>query len=309
MESVTEFLPPIIYLGADRYVRSSSREEDEHNYRNYLVPNDYLMPSDWQKSRRDNDTLQIFKQIQIGNLASQIRAFEASITQEFINSQSFGLRSSEQIIQRVLRDVSAGKQNRAVINKTQAIKQLQQLKEDAIPAFQYGFDSVEPIDKTLQLIESVAEEQWQRVSAVVGTYVETNLTKYGYLIALSNRVTEFLHELSSYFLDKEITFSRREGLNIKNKITNTEIAPAKLSSGERQLITMFALVSIRRQEPTVVLIDEPEISLSSLWQRKLSKSFSVVSDKEQTQFLIATHSIEILSDKANKVVSPVIREF
>ena len=122
----------------------------------------------------------------------------------------------------------------------------------------------------------------------------------------------FLDEVNSYFSNKEFLYnlgssrkSSEYGLQIRNTIQDKMLSPDSLSSGERQLILMLTLVAIKRTRPTLFFIDEPEISLSSTWQRKLEKSLKKLSDSN-IQFLIATHSIEILSGKVDQVATPQV---
>ena len=46
-----------------------------------------------------------------------------------------------------------------------------------------------------------------------------------------------------------------------------------LSSGEQQLLFMLCAVALMRDNDSLVLIDEPEISLNIKWQRKINGLF------------------------------------
>jgi predicted ATP-dependent endonuclease of OLD family len=50
------------------------------------------------------------------------------------------------------------------------------------------------------------------------------------------------------------------------------------------------------------MIDEPEISLNIKWQRNLIKALVDITDGESTQFIFASHSMEILSVHLDKVI-------
>lgn len=69
--------------------------------------------------------------------------------------------------------------------------------------------------------------------------------------------------------NKRLTFNRR---NFKVKVTslagNVEVPIESLSSGEKQMISLFARLYLY-PGPKIVLIDEPELSLSLDWQRKI----------------------------------------
>ena len=53
---------------------------------------------------------------------------------------------------------------------------------------------------------------------------------------------------------------------------------------------------------SLLLIDEPEISLNIKWQRMLMDTLSFFVGESHAQFIIATHSFEILSRHMDNVV-------
>jgi predicted ATPase len=64
-----------------------------------------------------------------------------------------------------------------------------------------------------------------------------------------------------------------------------------LSSGERHLLSFLALFLIIARGRNFFLIDEPEISMSMMWQRELLPLLSELSP--ESQIIVATHSPEI----------------
>lgn len=85
----------------------------------------------------------------------------------------------------------------------------------------------------------------------------------------------------------------------------------ELSSGERQLVVLFANVIFGKYSPRkklksdVFIIDEPEISLHIRWQENFVTS--LLSASSNTQFIIASHSPDIIgeykfkSERINKI--------
>lgn len=78
----------------------------------------------------------------------------------------------------------------------------------------------------------------------------------------------------------------------------------ELSSGERQLVILFANVIFGKYTPKrkhisdVFIIDEPEISLHIRWQENFISSLLKASS--DTQFIIATHSPDIIGEYKQK---------
>jgi predicted ATPase len=52
---------------------------------------------------------------------------------------------------------------------------------------------------------------------------------------------------------------------------------------------------VAKQRPSVFIIDEPELSLNVKWQRMLVSSLLAAAKDAQMQFVLATHSIELLA--------------
>ncbi|HLB47340.1 MAG TPA: AAA family ATPase [Anaerolineales bacterium] len=66
-----------------------------------------------------------------------------------------------------------------------------------------------------------------------------------------------------------------------------------LSSGEQQILLLLVEI-IRRVKPgSIILIDEPEISLHSTWQRGLMAALDKIIEQYDAQVILATHSLEI----------------
>lgn len=67
-----------------------------------------------------------------------------------------------------------------------------------------------------------------------------------------------------------------------------------LSSGEKQLFLRALSLKFLEVNNSVILIDEPEISLHPQWQRKIIDVYESIG--ENNQFIIATHSPHIIGN-------------
>lgn len=70
-----------------------------------------------------------------------------------------------------------------------------------------------------------------------------------------------------------------------------ELGVSQLSSGEKLVLQLFASILINRQA-SVLILDEPEISLSVEWQKSLLDNILLLN--EELQILVATHSPAIV---------------
>jgi energy-coupling factor transporter ATP-binding protein EcfA2 len=110
-----------------------------------------------------------------------------------------------------------------------------------------------------------------------------------------------VESINSFYTDKSVTFDLRRGLRIRTALGKA-LKPAMLSSGERQLLLLFCNMVVAKQRPNIFIIDEPELSLNVKWQRQLVRSLLAVSRDSQMQFILATHSIELLTRHKEYVV-------
>jgi predicted ATPase len=110
-------------------------------------------------------------------------------------------------------------------------------------------------------------------------------------ISEKNKVIE---KLNKYFSKSGKEISRDEDNKVTLKIieTNTVISWNLLSRGEKTLIYLFLVCLI--YNGSLLLLDEPEISLHVLWQRTLISDLSEIADK--SQFIVATHSPSLVSE-------------
>ena len=92
--------------------------------------------------------------------------------------------------------------------------------------------------------------------------------------AYDQGIKSFVEVCNSYLREKQFTYNEADlildlELTAKAELIQEVIDLDILSSGEKQLIALFATIYLDPQNHFIVLIDEPELSLSIYWQRKL----------------------------------------
>jgi len=135
----------------------------------------------------------------------------------------------------------------------------------------------------------------------------SNIIEDRYILKLSNLYSSFQQNLDEVlspfrYLEKNMDFFFNGKLAVKltndNQIRiekNGEEYPfVDLSTGEKQLITLFAYcgLDLNNDFPAFVLIDEPELSLHVKWQVGLLQK--LVENKDM-QLMVSTHSPYILN--------------
>lgn len=79
-------------------------------------------------------------------------------------------------------------------------------------------------------------------------------------------------------------------------MTKEDIPLKFLSSGEQQELVMLYKLIFKGEKDTIILIDEPEISLNVSWQREFLDDMKEIVDMNKISLIIATHSPQIIND-------------
>jgi len=106
-------------------------------------------------------------------------------------------------------------------------------------------------------------------------------------------IEAFIEVINSYWLDeineKCFMFDKASAeAKVENTYTGKKLPLEALSSGEKQIISIFARLYLEPEQNVIVLIDEPELSLSMEWQMKFLPD--IVKAKSCSQLIAITHS-------------------
>lgn len=117
-----------------------------------------------------------------------------------------------------------------------------------------------------------------------------------------NAIKHFARVTNGYLEDKEVRYNESKvDLQIVNKRSGKEVSLEKLSSGEKQIISIFSRLYLQESSPVAILFDEPELSLSMEWQKKLLQD---IYDSGKCAFLLAaTHSPFIFDNDLDEFAS------
>ncbi len=86
-------------------------------------------------------------------------------------------------------------------------------------------------------------------------------------------IKQFVKTCNNYLCDKEFSYDE-SAVELKLQRKNDTIKPEnleliQLSSGEKQIVSIFSQLYLEPEKQYIVLFDEPELSLSIYWQEKL----------------------------------------
>lgn len=114
-----------------------------------------------------------------------------------------------------------------------------------------------------------------------------------------NKLKDFSKICNKYLKNKTIKYDEiKVSLKVVKTTNNEEVDFSLLSSGEKQIISIFARLVLTNDKNIAVIFDEPEISISIKWQKMILED---IFDLENCGFLIAsTHSPFIFSNRLQK---------
>jgi len=116
---------------------------------------------------------------------------------------------------------------------------------------------------------------------------------------LDNSIKQFEKVCNQYLVGKKFIFDESSvTLNIFNDRTLDRVELTQLSSGEKQIVSLFSKLYLEEEQNLLVFFDEPELSLSIKWQKQLLPH---VLGTNKCDFLLAvTHSPFIFSNELEK---------
>ena len=144
-----------------------------------------------------------------------------------------------------------------------------------------------------QIIEGIKADSDQNVHSKVICHYFTKLMKFhNDLEKREAKIVSFCRACNAYMVDKEFRYDTSSFdftiVSRESEADEREIQLQHLSSGEKQIVSLFSHLYLSGGDKYFVMIDEPELSLSVPWQRKF------LSDIQSAEFctgLIAvTHS-------------------
>ena len=137
---------------------------------------------------------------------------------------------------------------------------------------------------------------------ILWAYLDDVQKKLDVFDSLLRRVELFKEIINSRFSDKKFEIDKDKGFVFKSDRDNSIVPPKALSSGEQHEIVLTYGLLFRARAKSLILIDEPELSLHVTWQRKFLEDIARISELADLDFLVATHSPSIIHDRRDLMV-------
>ncbi|WP_079679611.1 AAA family ATPase [Planktothrix sp. PCC 11201] len=117
---------------------------------------------------------------------------------------------------------------------------------------------------------------------------------------LDNFIKVYRDICNKYLIDKKVFYDESAiRIFVKSDLSGEEIQLSKLSSGEKQIISILSKIYLAEDKQRFILLfDEPELSLSMIWQRQLLPD---ILNSNKCDFLLAvTHSPFIFDNELDR---------
>jgi len=133
-------------------------------------------------------------------------------------------------------------------------------------------------------------------ASVLSVYVGDVQRKLAVFEELAAKIDLFKSLINRRFKHKKMAISKESGINF---ITDSgqPLDATSLSSGEQHEVVLLYELLFKVQQDSLILIDEPEISLHVAWQEEFLKDLEEITRLSGFDVLIATHSPQIISDR------------
>ena len=288
LDKIASLVPDVFYLGDDRFLIGDTlptREMGADNSRlvRYIHDDEVIEVDTGSTARREVA------------LRESIMRTRQQLYIEFARASTRGEADARQIYASILRSIASAGESQGNIMAEQVLldKELKELEEISGKFAEFDLGSAIDAAPFAESLSSADEQTLPVVVQVLKSFLNGQRARLNALDALYKKMHEFVAIINDYLTDKDIDLDVSKGLTIR--VPNGELNPALLSSGEQHLLLLFLHVFASSDQSRLFIIDEPELSLNVKWQRNLVDSLLALTQDTQCQFLLATHSIELLS--------------
>lgn len=131
---------------------------------------------------------------------------------------------------------------------------------------------------------------------VLSVYIQDVREKLNVFDELLEKIELIQKIINQRYLYKSVGISKEHGFVFQASDGQT-LLPQALSSGEQHELVLIYELLFRVQPGSLILIDEPELSLHIAWQRQFLKDVADITRLSGIDVIIATHSPDIINDR------------
>ncbi len=177
--------------------------------------------------------------------------------------------------------------------------QLIELEEKRSQLIQVGLLDQEG-NSDFQIQPGSIDETTQNILSVYIEDVEKKLSVFTEVSRKIELLRRIINKKFSYSY-KEMSFNKETGFvfstNHPTSLNQKSLSPTDLSSGEQHELVLLYELLFKVEPNSLVLIDEPELSLHVGWQSQFLQDLEEITKLADLDVLMATHSPDIIQDR------------
>jgi predicted ATP-binding protein involved in virulence len=131
---------------------------------------------------------------------------------------------------------------------------------------------------------------------VLPLYVDDVANKMGVFDILLSKIELLKRIVNERFLFKSLSITKEKGFTFTSA-TGEPLVSTQLSSGEQHMLVLLSEMLFAVEPNSLILIDEPEISLHIAWQQSFLRDLKMITELASFDVLISTHSPQIVNDR------------
>jgi ABC-type lipoprotein export system ATPase subunit len=131
---------------------------------------------------------------------------------------------------------------------------------------------------------------------ILNVFIEDWERKLAPLIPVNEKLKVLRRIINEKFVRKTLAFDRRGYMQFLS-VNDVAVSVDQLSSGEQHLLALFTMLLFTAHPGSIVLIDEPEISLHAAWKHAFIEDLEQVAGISQLSVIIATHSSAVINGR------------
>lgn len=133
-------------------------------------------------------------------------------------------------------------------------------------------------------------------AGILAVYVGDVEKKLSVFDTLAAKIDLFKSVINRLFRHKRMVISKDAGMTFTTD-AGAPLEATSLSSGEQHEVVMLYELLFKLPPDSLILIDEPEISLHLAWQKQFLQDLTDMTGLSGFDVLLATHSPQIISDR------------
>ncbi len=305
---IDDFIPDLDRVGSEKWLYTPTKEilylEDIYERFGEYLPKQFQKEyPDWLKKIRDSINVRFIESqrlLDISNSAKIGRTIRRPMTLYSVASYSEDLAENiqtklaeyGQLSQTLDRTFPARVvQKKASLTDDELREKIDQLERERNQLISAGLLKKDE-DSNFQVRDSIDDSTRKLLSV----YIEDVETKLNVFNDIYPKVELFKNIINKKYSFKSVTIDQSKGFIFTTQ-EGEVLSPTDLSSGEQHELVILYELLFKVKPNTLILIDEPEMSLHISWQQEFLKDLQEITKLSELDILMATHSPDIINDR------------